>query len=138
MNTIQLYHAIRMIKAARNGLLMTAFSVVLFQAADVSAQNPSFGGHEFHRIWVDGTMPEGTTNAPALQGGTQLHLTSAGVYMRSTVYGNGVYFIDDSGGYTVATTAQPEFDGSLYFTVVGAKTDGSMIISPVHFNNPIP
>ncbi|WP_136079333.1 hypothetical protein [Pontiella desulfatans] len=47
------------------------------------------------------------------------------------LWGNGVYFVDDSGAYTCAVKAQPEFTEAARFDYMGSKPDGSFLICPV-------
>lgn len=104
---------------------------------ETKAQNPTFGGQQFKKVWTDGDIPQGANGSPRITSASKLHLTSAGLYLDSSVYESGIYYFDDSGAYAVAIKNQPGFSGAS-FAFIGAKPDGSMIIRPVFNGNLYP
>lgn len=94
----------------------------------VAAQNPTFGGKEFRRIWVGGTIPAGASSTPAFN---ELYLTPAGVYVQSYLSPGGIYFVDDGGAVTVVIKNEPPFSGIDGFRVLGWESDGSLLFSVI-------
>ena len=101
----------------------------------VTAQNPSFAGKEFRRIWVAGTIPDGATRTPTL---SELYLTSSALFYRSSLYENGLYYIDDAGMHTIAMKSWPEFSGTGGFRFIGRMADGSLLFGPAIMGNAHP
>ena len=102
--------------------------VVFLLPIVVAAQNPSFGGKEFRRIWVGGTIPDGASATPSFN---ELYMTPAGVYIHSYLSPGGIYFVDDGGAGTVVIKNEPPFSGIDGFRVLGWKLDGSLIFSVI-------
>lgn len=107
-------------------LLAVTMLVAILLPAVVLAQNPSFGGKEFRRVWAGGTIPDGASESPTI---SELYLTSAGMYVQSYLYAEGIYFVDDSGAGTVVVNNEPPFTGVDAFRVLGWEADGSLLFS---------
>lgn len=136
MNTTRLSIAVYMTRRGWKGLLAGLLVAMTYNTDIVHAQNPSFAGQEFRRVWVGGTLPAGASE-PAYNY-EDVHITSGGVFINSQLFGHGLFYADDSGAYTVASTDAPEFSDAAAFRLMGRMDDGGLLFSPVSNLNSIP
>ena len=55
-------------------LFVVIMLVTCLFPAYVLAQNPSFGGKEFRRVWVGGSLPQGALEIPRFSSGSKVYL----------------------------------------------------------------
>lgn len=99
------------------------------------AQNPSFAGREFRRVWTDGTIPEGVTTGVSV---TEAYLSKAGVYFKADFTPKGFYYVDDSGARTVASKEQDAFKKTAVWAFMGILNDQDLLFCPGTFGNEYP
>lgn len=112
-----------------------AISVCLLPTGMIKAQNPSFAGEEFRRVYTYDTIPEGASGTPTVH---EVFLADSGVFFISNFKPQGVFYAYSNNLQLVAGSEQEAFSSAARWVFLGLSDPETVMFIPTNFGNPYP